>query len=129
MAYLIDSDWIIDFLHGPPDAHSLISRLSLDGVAISIVTYAEVLEGILFGSDPRGHERGLRQFLVGAKVLGISRSVARRNARLRGTLRAQGMLIAQADLFIAATAIHHDLTLVTRNRRHFDRIPGLKLYP
>lgn len=32
------------------------------------------------------------------------------------------------DILIAATALHHDLALVTRNRAHFQRIPGLKLY-
>ena len=55
--------------------------------------------------------------------------IACRFARVRGDLRVQGLLIPQADLFIAATALHHDLTLVTRNRRRFDRIPGLTLYP
>ncbi len=39
------------------------------------------------------------------------------------------MLIPDADLFIAATALHHDLTLVTRNLKHFERVPGIRLYP
>jgi predicted nucleic acid-binding protein len=37
--------------------------------------------------------------------------------------------LADADLQIAATAIHHALVLVTGNRRHFGRIPGLELDP
>ncbi|MDQ2810105.1 MAG: type II toxin-antitoxin system VapC family toxin [Chloroflexota bacterium] len=37
------------------------------------------------------------------------------------------MLIGDADTLIAATALHHDLTLVTGNRRHFSRIPNLTL--
>jgi predicted nucleic acid-binding protein len=61
------------------------------------------------------------------RVLPISRPVARRYVLIRGSLRRQGRLIAQPDLLIAATAIHHDLTLVTRNLRHYERIPGLKL--
>lgn len=36
--------------------------------------------------------------------------------------------LVDPDLLIAATALHHDLTLVTRNRKHFERIPGLDLY-
>jgi tRNA(fMet)-specific endonuclease VapC len=62
-------------------------------------------------------------------VLPVSRLVARRFARIRGTLRAQGALIPAPDLLIAATALTYDLTLVTRNRRHFDRITGLTLLP
>jgi predicted nucleic acid-binding protein len=37
-------------------------------------------------------------------------------------------LIPDVDLLIAATALEEDLTLVTRNTRHFERIPDLKLY-
>jgi predicted nucleic acid-binding protein len=51
-----------------------------------------------------------------------------RFAFIRGELRANGQLIGDADLLIAATALEHDLTLVTQNLHHFNRIPGLKLY-
>jgi predicted nucleic acid-binding protein len=36
-------------------------------------------------------------------------------------------LIGDIDLFIAATCLHHDLTLLTTNRIHFQRIPGLRI--
>ena len=49
-------------------------------------------------------------------------------ARIRARLRRQGQLIPDLDLLIAATAVTHGLTLVTRNRRHFERIPELALY-
>jgi predicted nucleic acid-binding protein len=52
----------------------------------------------------------------------------RRFARIRGGLRATGRVIGDSDILIAATAIEHRLSLVTRNRRHYDRIPGLTLY-
>jgi predicted nucleic acid-binding protein len=51
-----------------------------------------------------------------------------RFGRIRGQLRRDGNLVGDMDLLIASTAIAHDLTLVTRNRRHFERIPGLELY-
>jgi predicted nucleic acid-binding protein len=44
-----------------------------------------------------------------------------------GRLRAAGMLVGDLDLFIGVTAIHHDLTLLSNNRRHFDRIEGLRI--
>lgn len=49
-------------------------------------------------------------------------------ARIRGDLRRQGLLIGDLDLLIAATAIHYDLTLITRNLTHFQRAPDLKLH-
>jgi tRNA(fMet)-specific endonuclease VapC len=51
-----------------------------------------------------------------------------RFARVRGELRRAGMIIGDFDLLIAATALHHKLTVVTRNVRHFQRIPELALY-
>ncbi|MGY2892958.1 PIN domain-containing protein [Deinococcus sp. UYEF24] len=48
-------------------------------------------------------------------------------ADIHHQLRVTGTLIEDADLPIAATALRHDATLVTRNIKHFQRIPGLKL--
>jgi predicted nucleic acid-binding protein len=47
--------------------------------------------------------------------------------RLRALLRQQGNLIPDFDLLIAATVLEQDSMLVTRNRRHFERIPGIQL--
>jgi predicted nucleic acid-binding protein len=60
--------------------------------------------------------------------LALDRDIMTRFARIRGDLRRQGQSIGDLDLLIAATAIHHDLTLVTRNVRHYARIPDLKLH-
>jgi predicted nucleic acid-binding protein len=51
-----------------------------------------------------------------------------RFAFIRADLRRRGQLIPDLELLIAATALHHDLTLLTRNVRHFDRIPELRRY-
>jgi len=52
-------------------------------------------------------------------------------ARLRRDLRARKLPVAQRalDLFIAATALEHQLTLVTHNRGDYADVPGLTLYP
>ena len=128
MSYLVDSDWVAEWLKGRPAAIQLLTALRPDGLAISGVTYGEIYEGIYYGRDPRAHEAGFRRFLRLVRVLPISRLVLRRFARLRGDLRARGQLIGDMDLLIAATALQYNLTLVTRNVRDFQRIPGLKLY-
>ncbi len=128
MTHLVDSDWVADYLKGRSGSVDLLDRLFQGGIAISIVTFAEVYEGIYYGTNPRRHEEVFRRFLEGVAVHGINRAIARRFALVRGDLRAKGQLIPQPDLFIAATALHYDLTLLTRNLRDFQRIPGLKLY-
>ncbi len=128
MTYLVDSDWVADYLKGRQQAVQLLSSLFPDGIALSIITFAEVYEGIYYGSDPKRNEAIFGRFLQGVSVLGISRPVARRFAMTRGALRKAGQLIPQPDLFIAATALHYELSLVTRNLSDFQRIPGLRLY-
>ena len=128
MKYLADSDWVADYLKGRPAAVQLLDSLFTDGLAISIITFAEVYEGIYYSTDPNHNEGVFRRFLEGIPVLGINRTIARRFALARGELRAKGQLTSQTDLFIAVTAIYHNLTVVTRNYRDFQRIPGLKLY-
>jgi tRNA(fMet)-specific endonuclease VapC len=97
-------------------------------MAISLITYGEVYEGIYYGQNPPQNERIFRQFLRGVTVLPLNRQIMERFARIRGDLRRKGQIIGDPDILIATTALHHHLILVTRNRDHFQRIPGLTLY-
>jgi tRNA(fMet)-specific endonuclease VapC len=60
-------------------------------------------------------------------VLDFERACAIEFGRLRGDLLRRGIAVSRSDLLIAATAIVHDLTLVSHNTRDFKRIPGLML--
>jgi tRNA(fMet)-specific endonuclease VapC len=128
MTHLLDSDWVADYLKGRDHAVQIVASLYAAGLAISIITYAEVYEGVYYGRERQRYERIYREFLRGVDVLGINRSVARRFAIVRGALRARGQMISQTDLLIAATALDHDLIMVTRNTRDFSRMPDLQLY-
>jgi predicted nucleic acid-binding protein len=128
MTYLIDSDWVAAWLKGRDEARSLLSSLGRGNLAISLITFGEIYEGVYFGRDPQRHERIFRQFLRGVPVLPLNRQIMQRFARVRGELRSDGKLIGDSDILIAATALQHDRILVTQNIHHFERIPNLKLY-
>lgn len=128
MSYLIDTDWVVSALKGRDDAQTLLTSLSQEGLAVSLITYGEIYEGIYRGADPDRHEGVFLAFLRDVNVLPLNKSIMQQFARVRGELRAKGNLIGDFDLLIAATAIHHHLTLVTRNTTHFQRIPNLSLY-
>lgn len=129
MAYLIDSDWVIDYLADAPKALELLERLAEEGIAISIITYMEVYQGVERSANPEEAETKVNAFLQSVPLLPFSPTVARRCARLREALRRQGKRVnARAlDLIIAATALEHDLTLITRNTEDYADVPGLKL--
>jgi predicted nucleic acid-binding protein len=128
MKYLVDSDWVADYLVGKEPAVQLLNRLAEDGLGISLITFGEIYEGIYFGRDPKRAEAVFRKFLRGVDVVPLNRRIVQRFARIRGTLRRQGQLIGDPDILIGATALHHDLDMVTRNTRDFARIPGLRFH-
>lgn len=127
MKYLIDSDWVVDYLIGKQQAIDLLSSVFLDGVAISLITFGEIYEGIYYGRDPQRSEAVFRQFLRSVDVLPLNRSIMQQFARIRGDLRRKGQIIGDPDIFIAATAIYNDLILLTRNKKHYERISELKV--
>ena len=128
MSYLVDTDRMASYLNGRQDAIELLSSLRDEGLSISIITYGEIFDGIYLSNDPRGKERAFSQLLRRVRVLPLNRTIMKRFARIRGQLRRQGLTVHDPDLLIAATALTHDLTLVTRNVRHFQRVPDLDLY-
>jgi predicted nucleic acid-binding protein len=127
-AHLVDTDWLIDAIVGVPAALAVLGRLSGDGLAVSIVSLGELFEGVHLSPDPAGHLASLKGFLTGYAVLDLTEPIMERFGALRAGLRRQGLLIPDLDLLIAATALEHGLTLLTRNVRHFGRLPGLTLY-
>jgi tRNA(fMet)-specific endonuclease VapC len=126
--YLVETDRAADWLNGRPDAVELLRSLAPAGLALSLISLGELYEGIYFGRDPAKDERALRAFLRFVDVLPLNRSIIKRFARIRGELRRQGQLIGDPDLLIAATALDHDLIVITRNTRHFARIAGVNIY-
>ncbi len=130
MKYLIDTDWVIDHIQGNPTATSLIASLAPDGIAISIITFLEIYEGIYTSANPRQTEQLVRVFLQTVPVLPLNRTVAKRTALVRAELRRKGRSVRQRafDIVIAATALTHNLTLVTRNAADYRAIDALNLH-
>lgn len=129
MSHLIDSDWIIDYLDNMPEAVELVESLIPAGIAISMTTFMEVYQGVYRLKDPRPASQ-VEALLTTVPVLPFSYEVAQRCARLREDLKNERKRVNSRaiDLLNAATALHHDLTLVTRNSDDYDDIPGLKLH-
>jgi predicted nucleic acid-binding protein len=69
----------------------------------------------------------LQDFLRGVTLLNVDEQTCQIFGKERGRLRAAGLMIGDFDLLIGATALRHNLTLLTNNRRHFERIDGLRI--
>ena len=129
MRYLVDTDWVIDCLHGVARVAARIEQLKPEGVGLSIISLAELYQGVFFSPNPEADERALHDFMQDVEVLPVDDGVCRIFAKERGRLRAAGTPIGNFDLLIGATALRHNLTLLTNNRRDFERIAGLDILP
>ncbi len=128
MSYILDADWIIDALAGRRAAVATLHQLAADGLAVSVITLGEIYEGAFRYASPQTHLDSFRRFLAPFRHLGVTDPIMARFAEIRAGLRNQGNLIPDFDLLLAATALHYDLTLLTGNRKHFQRVTNLKLY-
>ena|SRR3990170_4837594 len=124
MRYLIDSDWIVSFLNGRRKAVELLESVLTDGVAVSAISWGEVLEGTQDYADGDARIAQLEAFSRTFDIISVDVQVAHHYASIRRILRTDGRLIPDNDLWIAATALSRQLTLVSRDQ-HFDRVPGL----
>jgi tRNA(fMet)-specific endonuclease VapC len=127
IASLVDTDWAIHHLNGHPVITQRLQDLQHEGLGLSVASLAEIYEGVYYSRDPEESERSLIAFLESVSLIGIDEETAKIFGRERGRLRAAGMLIGDVDLFIAATALQKGVTLLTNNRRHFERIAGLRI--
>jgi|SRR5215213_2701213 len=125
---LLDTDWVIQALANRQPALGTLERLAGSRIYVSYITLGEVYERAFTSTNPQAYLVSFRYFLGFYRLLGLNDPIMERFAETRALLRRRGELIADFDLLIAATALHHDLTLLTFNFRHFERIPDLKLY-
>jgi tRNA(fMet)-specific endonuclease VapC len=98
--------------------------------SISVITVSELLHGVHRAAPDRVRIR--RQVVVEALLgaieqLPITSHIARLHAQIWAELQAKGEIIGAHDLWIAATALAHGLTLATANAGEFERVPALDL--
>lgn len=130
MALLLDTDLLIELERGA-DAERIDDLLGDHERTISVITVSELLHGVVRASGAiRTRRRAfVEHLLAGLEAIPITEPVARVHAEIWAGLAGRGQPIGSHDLWIAATAIAHGLTLATGNLRDFERVPGLQLVP
>jgi tRNA(fMet)-specific endonuclease VapC len=92
----------------------------------SIITRYEILRGLKARRATRQIAR-FEQRCQHSLVLPLTDDIIVQAADLYALLYQEGQLISDADILIAATALKHNLVMVTENVNHFRRIPGLSI--
>lgn len=130
MAYLFDTDALSEPLRRKPLPAYIawLAGIPREEQFTSAVSVGEMYGGAFRSAERERHLRNIEERVLPAvSVLAYDVGVARLYGEIRAMLEDAGRKLPDADLQIAATAIHHDLELVTGNVRHFGRVPGLKV--
>jgi tRNA(fMet)-specific endonuclease VapC len=126
VAYLLDTNICIFLMKGMPQVAGRTKDQIRQDLFISEVTVAELKFGVAKSERPLRNHEHLALFLQGIAVITIS-EVLDVFSFEKARLFRIGQPLPDFDLLIGATAIHHDLTLVTNNIKHFQRLQGIKL--
>ena len=130
MAYLFDTDAISELLRRRPNQAYVqwLESIPRDAQFTSAVTVGELFKGAFRSAAKERHLINIEERVLPAvTILPFDLSTARVFGMIRAELEMTGNILPDTDLQIAATAIYHDLELVTGNLRHFQRIPNLRL--
>jgi len=121
---VIDACVLIEFLRTKDKSVTMYAKLVRSEVPlfISTIVLFEVLAGL-----NESNQECLMKLLRKTVCLPFDARAAEIAADLSRILRKNRIQVASSDLFVAATAIAHDLPLATLNRKHFERIEGLVL--
>jgi tRNA(fMet)-specific endonuclease VapC len=125
--FLLDTHWIIDPFNGIAAITHRLEQLRPSSLALSVISLAELYEGVHYSRDPAASRRVLSRFVTRLTVVPVDDEICDIFGRERGKLRQQGRTVGDFDLLIAATGLRHDVTIGTNNRRHFERIEGVRL--
>ena len=126
----LDTDILIDNLRGVPHTINEIKRIEENGDILSTTTINifELTYGAYKTKEIRRNLQAIDTLLSRLKIHSFNEKAAATAAEIVANLEKEGNTIDFRDAFIAATAITNNTTLYTRNIKHFNRVPKLKLH-
>ena len=125
MQYCIDTDVIISAFAGDIDSMKILNKLQ-DNYCVTPIVASELFKGAYVRDDGSGKKlKDVMEFIKDAGLIPFSLEASRIFGEKYAELKKIGKLTEEKDLMIAAIAIAHNSTLVTRNKKHFENITDL----
>ncbi|MGB6009683.1 MAG: type II toxin-antitoxin system VapC family toxin [Desulfobacterales bacterium] len=125
--YLLDTDTIIFSLKGDASVQKNLRLHINDPIKTSVITLMELYYGAYKSQRVTGNLAKIKTLEQSVEIITLGVESAEVFGMLKSQLEKTGSRLDDFDLIIAACALSHNLTLVTNNEKHFQRIEGLKL--
>ena len=127
MIYCADTDFLIDLKDQDGKAIAKMEELESKGEAVSTtaINIAEFYYGVYRSNDKERALGDANKLLEPFAVLNLNFGSARLYGELAGKLKSN--MISPLDLLIASIALANKQTLITRNVKHFERVPNLQV--
>lgn len=127
MKYLLDTNICVYWLKGNLQVEQKILAAGLNAVVLPFITVSELYYGAYKSQRIEANLHLVRKLTEQLAVIESDEAISELFGELKAGLEKNGMIIDDADLYIAACAKANGLVLVTNNTKHFKRIKGLKL--
>ena len=124
--YLLDTNICIFFLKEKYNVKQKAQAVNLDNCCISEITLGELLYGAECSLNPQKNFTQIEEFVKKLQVLSVSKAIAL-YAKEKSLLRKRGIMIDDLDILIGATAIAHDMILITDNEKHLNRLSNIEI--
>ena len=122
--YLLDTNIIIALFAGESTVKDNLAKA--DEVFVSSIALGELYFGAQKSERAKENIARVDEFASSSVVLGCGLDTARRYAEIKNALKTKGRPMPENDIWIAAIAVQHDLTLITRDA-HFSEVKNLRL--
>ncbi|HEX4786188.1 MAG TPA: PIN domain-containing protein [Candidatus Sulfotelmatobacter sp.] len=111
------------------DLATWISHHGTEGFEVAAITVAELWHGVerASGEHRARREQYIRAILKEFPIIPYTGTTAFEHARIWAALESSGQMIGDYDLIVAATAMERGNAVATFNKRHFERVRGLKV--
>ncbi len=124
--YLLDTCVCISMFRNEGKVRETLLNVGVENCYISEITIAELYFGLAKASDKKRKLEDIREVQRLFRIIPAYSSF-KEYGEIRLSLEHTGQRVDQFDLLIGATAMHHELTLVTSNLKHFERMQGLEI--
>ncbi|MCI0660112.1 MAG: type II toxin-antitoxin system VapC family toxin [Acidobacteria bacterium] len=125
--FLLDTDTVIYSMKGNPNVQKNLRRHINDSICISVITLMELYYGARKSQKVASNLAKIKMLEQSMETIPIGLESTEIFGLFKTQLELEGNRLDDFDLIIASCAMAHNLTLVTNNVKHFQRICGLKL--